>query len=160
MVLKLDGKFIRLAALIALANDAEATTVDGYATCRAMTLLDYFVDHARAALALVDADGPMAAARTVAGAGVKTRHERTFSRRELHRAFDHRFRTIAELLPVIELLTEYGYVRGRESEFTGGRRYSRHRRTRSYSDVTDRKGRRGTKAVAEKVRAPADRHVG
>ena len=133
-------KFIRLAALIALADDAEATTVDGYATCRAMTLLDYFVDHARAALALVDADGPMAAARTVAACG-KARHERTFSRRELHRAFDHRFRTIAELLPVIELLTEYGYVRD-------GERIHRRppvqpsRDEPIYSDVTDRRDER------------------
>jgi hypothetical protein len=118
---KLNGQFIRLAALMALAADAGATTVDSDSAMRAVVLTDYFVDHARAALALAGADGPMAGARAVA-VWIKARRERTFTRRDCHRAFEHRFPTVAELQVVIDLLAEYGYLREGESTPTGGRR--------------------------------------
>jgi hypothetical protein len=48
-----------------------------------------------------------------------------FSRRECHRAFDHRIETVAELAPILELRVEYGYIRPAESDATGPGRRSR-----------------------------------
>lgn len=114
---KLDGQFVRLAGLMALASDADANQVQADDAARAIVLTDYFVDHAAAALALAGADGPMADARAVAG-WIAARRERVVSRRDVHRAFEHRFATLDDLRPVLNLLIEYGYVR--EVELAAG----------------------------------------
>jgi hypothetical protein len=61
---------------------------------RAIELVGYFAHHARAAFTLVGADGPMGLARETAG-WILGRGVWKFSRRECHRAFDHRIETVA-----------------------------------------------------------------
>ena len=62
----------------------------------------------------------MALAHDVA-AWIVARQQFTFTRRDCHRAFEHRAETVAELKPVLDLLHEYGYIREAESESTGRR---------------------------------------
>jgi hypothetical protein len=117
---KLDGQFTRLAGLLTLVDDANATTITAEIVDRVVELLDYFAHHARAAFALAGADGPMAIAREVA-AWIVAGNRQTFTRRECFRAFDHRIATVGELEPILELLTEYGYIRLSEPEVAAGR---------------------------------------
>src|SRR5207248_869372 len=93
----------------------DATVITTDVVERAVELVDYFVGHARAAFSLAGADGPMALARDIA-AWIAARHQLRFTRRDCHRAFQHRVETVADLKPVLETLIEYGYIRDGEPE--------------------------------------------
>lgn len=125
------GKFVgsvvvRIAALLHLAHHLR----DGYAqpisadTMRdAETLGRYYLDHALAAFDLMGRTRPeIDDARAVLDWMTREPRPNGFSRRELLDGVrSHRFSTVADLAPAIDVLTDHGYIALRPVDTTGKR---------------------------------------
>lgn len=110
---KLHGAVIRLAGIITCARNKQAETVDLESMTAAMSIADYLVPHALAAHDVMGADGLIGGARHVLGwvrrHAAETKAKR-FTRRDVHQANRARFPKVADLDPVLDLLTEYGWI--------------------------------------------------
>lgn len=110
---KLDGLTVRLAGLLHVAKSGHdmsvRTSIDVDTMSGAVRVAEYALAHAQAAFDLMDADEVRRHARHV-WTWVVDRGERTFTRRDCHRA--HRsVGTSRDLSPVLDLLVEHGLIR-------------------------------------------------
>lgn len=123
---KLHGAVIRLAGIITAARDTTAETIDAPTLDAAVTIADYLVPHAIAAHEAMGADGPIGGARHLL-AWIRRHVVETdagrFTRRDAHQANRARFPKVADLDPVLDLLTEYGWIAPEETHVgpKGGR---------------------------------------
>lgn len=131
---KLSGGVARLAGLLHMADlvddDAEAVVeivkvvdrslIPGPTTERAIALGRYLTDHALVAFRAMGQDPAFAGAQRVL-AWLRERRPKLISRRELHRVLAGTFPRVADLLPALDLLVEYGYLRAHEVQKPGRR---------------------------------------
>lgn len=118
---KLAGATARIAGLLHLAGNvrtgwAKPVSVDDVEAAK--ILADYFVSHALAVFDLMEADDALADAQAVAQWATE-RDE--FTKREAHRAFQHRFVKANDLDPVLDLLADRGWIRLEAEPQTGPR---------------------------------------
>jgi hypothetical protein len=109
---KHPGRVARLCGILHLAtHDGVGSGFIAPATIRAaVTLGEYFEVHALLAYDLLATIPELANARAVVR-WLQRKQLSTFSVRDAHHALQHRFPTVAMLLPCLELLVEYGYTR-------------------------------------------------
>lgn len=141
-VAKLAGHAARIAGLLHLVEnptDWDRRTVTAETAMRARFLAEYLLVHADEAFAVMDADRLVADARYVLS---RLEGIDTISRRDIHHRCQHRFAQVGELLPVLDLLEDHGYLRKAPQKATTGRgrkpspRYEVHPRVaESHTDI-------------------------
>ncbi|BBL74445.1 YfjI family protein [Methylomagnum ishizawai] len=121
---KLPGAVARIAGLLELAaNGTGVESVGADSMARALALGDLLVEHALAAFALMGAGKAEDDAGAVL-AWIKAHRLDGFTRRELQKALESRFRTTERLLAAIKLLQEWGCLSDgldRHPSETGGK---------------------------------------
>lgn len=105
---KLESSVVRVAGLLAVADDLG--TVDASTMGRALRIGEYWLDHARAVHDLWGADETIGKARQVL-TWARQRQLTTFTLRDLYAAMRRSFPTAADTVPVLNLLTERGWLR-------------------------------------------------
>jgi hypothetical protein len=119
---KLDGAAVRLAGLLHLAETSRQNrqNIPGRTVLAALAVSDYLAAHAQAVFGMMRADPRLEDARHVAR-WIRSTHRERFTRREAHRAAEHRFATVDDLLPALAELEARAYVRRIEAEPRPGR---------------------------------------
>ncbi|MGI8657233.1 MAG: YfjI family protein [Candidatus Limnocylindria bacterium] len=118
---KLDGAAVRIAALLHLAANARQNRrIPARTVLAALSIADYLIPHAQAAFGAMRADPRLEDARHVAR-WIRSTHREAFTRRDAHRAAEHRFATVEELLPALAELEARSYIRRQEPEPRPGR---------------------------------------
>lgn len=148
---KLESSVARLAGLLYLADTSAAQgDVDEHTVGRAIVIGEYWLAHARAVHDLWEADPTVDEAKRILRWLQRARLEE-FSVRDVHYANKKTFRTVEDLRPGLELLTQCGWIRPKfEGELVLGRpgspspRYASHPQTCGLSPV-------GNEAVARVV---------
>jgi hypothetical protein len=110
---KLHGAILRIAGVyhtIQHGNRAADTPVDATTMENAIATGKYFLEHAKAAYRLMGADEQTQGARYILRQLEKDKPT-TLPRRDLYRMCRGRFKQIDEMIPALELLNEYGYIR-------------------------------------------------
>lgn len=109
---KLHGQVIRLAAVTHLAENVTrwGEPIGLAAMERAVTLADYFLDHALAVFEFMDPTRGFEDATAVLR-WITDQGKPTFTRRECHRAHESRFPTVEDLAATLATLEAHGYVR-------------------------------------------------
>lgn len=119
---KLPGTLARLAGLMHLASVAHPldNPISAATLQRALTLGEYYISHALAVFDLMWSDPKLADARRVLE-WLRDREEpgAPFTRRELHRALQGRFRTASACIPALELLERKRYIAPLRQNQTG-----------------------------------------
>ena len=113
---KLIGATARIAGLLHLAANLEdgwGKPVSAETMAAAVRTADYFVAHALAAFDGMGADPVLEDARHVL-AWLARCSDKKFTKRDLFRAEQSRFKKIAELDPVLAVLEQHGYIRQAE----------------------------------------------
>ena len=114
---KLIGNTLRIAGLLCRAGThrshefldvAEPLTVDGRTMENAIRLGRYFLNHAQAAYSVLPEDTMFKQAGRILTM-LKERHLQEFDRRAAMR-YCRKFRTVAEIQPVLDFLDDYGYI--------------------------------------------------
>ena len=108
---KLPGQIARLSGLLHILSHPEnpyEKPVSSRTVERSVELADYFAEHAKAAFKLMGADPVIMKATRIAE---WLRGKTDVSKRDIQRARQDLFRSPAEVAAVIDLLTEYGYLR-------------------------------------------------
>jgi len=105
---KLESSVVRVAGLLALSEGKDS--VDADSMRRALLIGDYWLAHA---FVVHDLWG---ASETLRGANIvmdwmRQKETDTFSVRDLHRAMSRRFVNVEDTRPVLEILTERGWIR-------------------------------------------------
>jgi replicative DNA helicase len=110
---KLIGATARIAALLHLAanlRDGWGKPITASTMTGAISSAEYFTAHALAAFEGMGADPLLEDARHVLGWLKRTQAEK-FTKRDLFRATQSRFRKIADLDPALSILDQHGYIR-------------------------------------------------
>jgi hypothetical protein len=110
---KLHGAILRIAGvyhMIQHGNRAAETPVDATTMENAISTGKYFLEHAKAAYRLMGADEQTQSARYIMRMLERDKPV-SLPRRDLFRMCRGRFKQIDDLLPALELLIEYGYIR-------------------------------------------------
>ena len=108
---KLASSVARTAALLHLAQGRDITDdIDDETMAKAISIGVYWIEHARIAHQLWDADSALAGARAVVAKMVETSATETTAR-DLMRTHRQRFRTIEDLVPSLHLLIDRGWMR-------------------------------------------------
>ena len=123
---KLAGAVVRIAALLHLAEQptdpaAWKARISHDVLQRAIRIGTYLIPHAQAAYDLMGLDTDTGNARRLLDWILAKRKDR-FTKREAHQANKGRFKTVAELDPVLQLLEERGYLRREVWERPKGQR--------------------------------------
>lgn len=111
---KVAGKVARIAGILHLA-DARRTEepITGEMMASAITLGDYFTEHARAAFAEMGADADLDGARALRDWMLRE-GEPSFTHRDAHRAHQSRFKRAADMDAPLAILEERGWIRRSE----------------------------------------------
>jgi hypothetical protein len=105
---KLESSVIRVAGLLALADRKDS--VDADAMRRALLIGDYWLAHAFIVHDLWGANETLRGANLVMD-WMRQKETNEFSVRDLHRAMNRRFVNVDDTRPVLEILTERGWIR-------------------------------------------------
>ena len=114
---KLVGNTLRIAALISRAGTyrshdfldvPDPIVIDENKMSNAIALGRYFLNHAQAAFAVLPEDGMTKKAGVIL-AMIREKNITTFDRREAMRNC-RKFKTVAEIQPVLDFLDDYGYI--------------------------------------------------
>ena len=109
---KLVGHTARIAGLLHLAThlrDGWASPIRSATVRAAIDIADYLAIHALAVFEFMGADPIVADAKSIVE-WLECTGDKTFTRRECHRAHQSRFLTAADLDPVLSLLEERGWI--------------------------------------------------
>jgi len=110
---KLHGAILRIAGVyhsILHGQEAPRTLVEAATMVNAITTGKYFLEHAKAAYRLMGADAQTQGARYILRQLEKDKPA-ALPRRDLYRMCRGRFKQMDEMIPALELLIEYGYIR-------------------------------------------------
>jgi hypothetical protein len=105
---KLESSVVRVAGLLALADRKDG--VDADAMRRALLIGDYWLAHAFIVHDLWGANETLRGANLVMD-WLRQKETNEFSVRDLHRAMNRRFVNVDDTRPVLEILTERGWIR-------------------------------------------------
>ena len=105
---KLESSVVRVAGLLALSENKE--TVDADAMRRALLIGDYWLAHAFVVHDLWGTDETLRGANVVMD-WLRQKETDTFSVRDLHRAMSRRFVNVEDTRPVLQILSERGWIR-------------------------------------------------
>ncbi len=105
---KLESSVLRTAGLLAVADGAD--TIDPATMTRAITVGEYWIEHARAVHDMWGADEMIAKARQVL-TWARQRQLQQFTLRDVYGSLRRMFPTAADAVPVLNLLTERGWLR-------------------------------------------------
>ena len=105
---KLESSVVRVAGLLALSENKES--VDADAMRRALLIGDYWLSHAFVVHDLWGTDETLRGANVVMD-WMSQKETDTFSVRDLHRAMSRRFVNVEDTRPVLQILTERGWIR-------------------------------------------------
>jgi replicative DNA helicase len=105
---KLESSVVRVAGLLAIADDA--TEIDADIMARALRIGAYWLDHARIVHDLWGADEQISTARYVLE-WLRQREVQKFTVRDLYRGLNGKFKQAADTVPILHILTERGWVR-------------------------------------------------
>ncbi|MEU7741931.1 YfjI family protein [Nonomuraea sp. NPDC049158] len=118
---KLAGHTARFAGVLHLAEnpmDGHRSSIQEGTMERAIKLARYYVDHAKAAFGVMEEHPLLDKARKV----LKwAEGKKTFKRRDAHRCIQKQAKSVGELVPVLKLLEDYGYIRRMPPAATVGR---------------------------------------
>ncbi len=112
---KYAGAVARIAGLLHLAEYNPACPVEPATVERAIRIGKYFLEHSKAALKTMGQDPALIGAKAILEYLKKNPAAET-SRRDLHRALDHRFKKVEEIDPSINVLIEYGWFRDKPTK--------------------------------------------
>ena len=118
---KLSGAVARIAALLHIIEGGsyrDGAEVAADTMERAVSLGHYFIDHARRAFDLMDADPLVAKGRAVLDY-LRRKNIAEFKRSELHNGMQGSFKRARDLEPVLSLLFEQGWIRPLPQEAPG-----------------------------------------
>jgi replicative DNA helicase len=130
---KLAGHTLRLAGLLHVAHhpaDAWRRPIDAARMADAVKLAQFFAAHYRAALSTITSDNTADAARHVLGV-LTAKPVGVFTRRELHRRCHRQLPRAADVIAVLDLLTQHGWIRAVD------RGYELHPRAAEYAASGD-----------------------
>jgi replicative DNA helicase len=128
---KMRGGIFRLAGLLHMAEYASSfgaahnshnthnAQINELTMARAIAIVQYLIPHARAAFAEIGADPALVAARKVLS-WIEKMTPRDFSKRDVYQAVKGTFKRASELDPVLELLSDHGYIRPRDMDERSG----------------------------------------
>jgi len=117
---KLHGAIIRIAGILHLANSTIDTKVISAETLRnAIDIGRYFLEHAKMAFLLMDADDSASKAQYVLKR-IEDSRQAEISKRDLHRACHGRYKKVDDMDCALKTLIEMNYIRV-EKISTGGR---------------------------------------
>ena len=114
---KLVGNTLRIAALISRAGTfrshdfldvPDPIVIDENKMSNAIALGRYFLNHAQAAFSVLPEDGMTKKAEVILGM-IREKNITTFDRREAMRNC-RKFKTVADIQPVLDFLDDYGYI--------------------------------------------------
>lgn len=125
---KLAGNVLRIAGLLCRASvvrenwdwddflydDPEPLMVDAQTMSNAIRIGRYFIDHAKASFALMDTDDTVKNSVFILEI-IRKNGLREFSRRNVMRLC-RRFKKVEALQPLLDFLTEYGYIAPKDAE--------------------------------------------
>ena len=106
--IKLESSVVRAAGLLALVDGKD--TVDADAMRRALLIGDYWLAHAFIVHDLWQANETLRGANLIMD-WLRQKEANTFSVRDVHRALHRRFVNVEDTKPVLEILTERGWIR-------------------------------------------------
>ena len=116
---KLVGAVVRLCGLLHSADGNNAATpIREVVVDRAIQLGRYFETHAKAAYSEIGSDPILGTGRTVC-AWILRRKRRSFSQRDVHQAHRSLFKNSKDVVPVLELLTDHGFIRPKSTPKAG-----------------------------------------
>jgi hypothetical protein len=112
---KLAGAIVRLSGILWLAENAETLSpwpekISVDTVRRAVTLGEYFTEHAKAVFAEMGSDQELENARLLLR-WIKKSELTSFSKRDAHQAHRARFKKVADLEPALDLLESHRYIR-------------------------------------------------
>src|SRR5205085_7432214 len=115
---KLAGAVLRLAGILHLTEHADMSEpwlvkVSTEMIQRAEIIGRYLIPHARAAYAEMGADEQVEAAKYVLR-WIERSEKASFTKREAFEGTKGRFKQVAKLNPVLDLLDAHGYIRARQ----------------------------------------------
>lgn len=113
---KLSGAILRIAGILHIAKNSSRPAdqeVDGETLQAAITIGEYFLEHAKAAYLLMGAD-PVVKDCEYILKQLKKNQAIELPRRDIMRLC-RKFKTVDEMLPALNRLTEYGYLQEKQS---------------------------------------------
>ncbi len=118
---KLAGSVARICGLLHLAEGYDdRTPIREDIVERAVEIGEYLEAHAKAAYFEMGSDPVIEGARIVVE-WLKRREETSFTRREAHQKHRARFKKLKDLIPVLDLLIDHGYIRPQPEKSATGK---------------------------------------